>query len=180
MKIPWKKLSSEVIYQNKWYSIRKDKVIKPDGKEGEYNVLTKTAAVFIVGLNESEEVVLVNNYRYPTEMFSIEVPAGGTENEEPVKAAQREFEEETGKVAEDWKLLGEFQMANGISSQMGYVYLAQELSDGKTNSQAEEGISGTQLASFPKLFEMIANGEISDAQSIAAITIAAIYKGIFK
>ncbi len=179
-KIPWKKVSSEIVYQNKWYAIRKDKVIKPDSNEGEFNVLIKDPAVFIVALNENDEILLINNYRYPTEMFSIEIPAGGIEQEEPLIAAQRELEEETGKIAREWQLLGKFQMANGISGQMGYVYIAQKLSDGKINKQAEEGISGTQTVSFSKIFQMIELGDVSDAQSIAAIMMAAVHRGICK
>lgn len=174
MKIPWKKLSSEIVYQNKWYSIRKDKVIRPDNKEGEYNVLVGSAAVFIVALNEKQEIILINSYRYPTERFSIEVPAGGVEDEEPIDAAKRELEEETGMVAKKWTPLGEFQMANGYSNGMGYTFLAEELTETGNNKQAEEGILGIQKATFLEVFQMIKSGEITDGKTIVAISMAAI------
>jgi putative Ca2+/H+ antiporter (TMEM165/GDT1 family) len=61
---------------------------------------------------------------------------------------------------------------------MAYVYLAKELLQGEFNKQKEEGIYKMQTASFSQAFQMIASGEISDAQSIATISIAAIHEGI--
>src|SRR5882757_1211856 len=101
---PWKKLTSEIVYKNNWYSVRRDKVIRPDGKPGEYNVIEALNGAFILALDESERIQFIRKYRYATDVYSLEVPAGGIEpSEDPHTAAKRELQEELGVTAQEWK-----------------------------------------------------------------------------
>lgn len=177
---PWKTLSSTVVHKNSWYSVRKDSVIMPNGLQGEYNVVDSNDAVFIVALDENENIHLVGLYRYPTDMYSLEIPAGSTDGEAPLQAAKRELQEEAGLLAGEWKLLGKVQSANGLLNEFGYVYLATDLTETNDNKQAEEGIVEHQLVSFNKALTMIQSGEISDGQSISSIFLAALELGKFK
>src|SRR5690349_10434304 len=84
MKNPWKTISSKVVHKNKWFSVRKDNVITPSGKPGEYNVVESSDSVFIIALNSKKEIAFINLYRYPTQQFSLELPAGHTDNQKPL------------------------------------------------------------------------------------------------
>jgi len=87
----WKKLSSKVIHENPYYSVREDDVIKPDGSKGTYNVVVTKGAVFIVALDDERNVYLERLHRYTNNNQSIEIPAGGTDGEDHLTAAKREL-----------------------------------------------------------------------------------------
>ncbi|MCB0324037.1 MAG: hypothetical protein KDD69_10705, partial [Bdellovibrionales bacterium] len=60
---PWKRVSSRVVYQNPWITVREDQVIRPDGARGIYGVVETRIAVGVVAVTEAEEVYLVGQYR---------------------------------------------------------------------------------------------------------------------
>ncbi|NDC38040.1 MAG: NUDIX hydrolase, partial [Proteobacteria bacterium] len=96
---PWKTLSSKVMYQNPWISVREDQVIRPDGSPGIYGVVETKVATGVVALTPEHKVILVGQYRYPLQQYSWEIVEGGAEHgEDPFVAIQRELEEEVGRV----------------------------------------------------------------------------------
>ena len=72
---------------------------------------------------DAGEVVLVEQYRVPLNRRCLELPAGligdhdGGETDDPLAAAKRELEEETGYRAADWQDLGEFWSSPGMVSE---------------------------------------------------------------
>jgi len=154
--------------------VRKDTVIMPNGKRGEYHVVDHDDAVFIVAMDEHENIHLIGLYRYSTNMYSVEVPAGGSEGQDPLEAAKRELQEETGLQAASWELLGKVQSSNGFLNEFAYMYLATNLSATNNHKQAEEGITAHEKIPLDKVLLMIKFGEITDCQSIAAISLAAL------
>lgn len=151
----------------------------PNGQEGTYNVIERSPSVFIVALNEDEEIYLVKISRYTTGITSWEIPAGGVnKGERLLDAVKRALEEETGLICKDIIQIGEFQSANGTSDQIAYTFLATDLVESKTNKQEEEGIDKLLKVPFKKALEMIKTSEINDGQSIVAITQVGLYKGL--
>src|SRR5918912_1237343 len=110
---PWLTLHSKQVYDNAWISVREDAVIRPDGERGIYGVVHfKNIAIGILAI-EDGFTYLVGQYRYPLEQYSWEIPEGGcAEDEDPLRAAQRELEEETGLRAGVWEKLGEAHLPN--------------------------------------------------------------------
>lgn len=177
----WQTRGSKTVYENRWISVREDQVTGPGG-DGIYGVVTlRHPAVFIVALDESDRICLVTLDRYTTGP-SIEVPAGGTDGEEPLVAAQREFFEETGLRAGEWTLLGEMNALNGVTVAPEFVFLARDISTHSAHSvgQKEEGIQGVSWIPFGGVLEMIADGRIRDGETIAALTYAGIRLGRFR
>jgi 8-oxo-dGTP pyrophosphatase MutT (NUDIX family) len=175
-KSSWKTLSQEVVYKNKWYQVRSDKVIRPDGTSGQFNVVeTRCNAVAIVAMNAKKQICLIRQYRYATAVWSWELPSGGTDNQPSLQAAKRELQEETGYVAKIWKRVGRLQSMNGVSSEWVTTYLARDLKLVGNTKQSEEGIDKVRWCSFKEMDQLIRTGEITDTQTITEYTQARLY-----
>lgn len=177
----WQTLGTRTVYENRWIRVREDDVVKPDGARGIYGVIeVQQPAVFVVALTAEEEVVLVSLERYTIGRRSLEVPAGATDGEEPLVAAQRELREETGLVAANWRPLGEMNALNGVANAPELVFLATGLSDGgRGDERAEEGIDEVLRVPFGEALARIGSGEIVDGETIASLALAGIALGRF-
>ncbi|MDQ3098562.1 MAG: NUDIX hydrolase [bacterium] len=171
----WRTVSSRIAYENKWMKIREDKVIRPDGREGLYGVIETAPSVYIVPLSEKEEIYLIGQFRYPTQMASWEIPAGGSDNEDLMLAAKRELKEELGLESGEMIKLGVSQQWNGLSNEIGSIFLARELKEVGGNEQAEEGISAFCKIPLEDALALIRNGTISDSQTITAVMMTLLY-----
>lgn len=176
----WTTRSSRTVYENRWIEVREDEVTGPDG-DGIYGVVRmQQPAVFVVALDAQERVCLVELERYTTGR-SLEVPAGGSDGEDPLAAARRELREETGVTAARWEHLGRMNALNGIADAPEHVYLARDLDVvDATTSQREEGIEAVRWVPFADVVRLIADGEISDGETVAALAFAAIRLGRFR
>lgn len=178
----WQTTRSRTVYANPWIEVQEHDVVRPDGTPGIYGVMqVRQPAVFVVAMTERDEVVLVSLDRY-TVGASVELPAGGTDGEDPLEAAQRELLEETGIVATRWTRIGGMQALNGVCRAPEHVYLATGLShDGSQPELAAEGISEgineVRSVPFAEVLDLVANGGITDGETIAALMFAAIHLG---
>ncbi|WP_394552913.1 NUDIX domain-containing protein [Agromyces sp. MMS24-JH15] len=175
----WPVRSSRTVYENPWIVVTEDLVTRPDGAEGVYGVLeVRHTAVFVVAVTDRDEVLLVTVDRH-TVGTSIEVPAGGTDGEDPLVAARRELLEETGYEASDWREIGRMSALNGISRAPEVVYLATGLqrSADAAHHQGEEGISEVRAVPWSETIAMVRDGRIDDGETVAALAYAAIALG---
>jgi 8-oxo-dGTP pyrophosphatase MutT (NUDIX family) len=167
---PWKLLDSRVPYENRWIRLREDSVLRPDGRPGIYGVIELRPSVAIVALNERKEIVLVGQWRYPTDRYSWEVPRGGSNEGESdlLGAARRELLEETGVEADDWTELGDLDLCNGVLRAEERLYLATSLRRGASRADPEESIE-TRWVPLEEAVGMVMRNEIREATSAAAI-----------
>ena len=198
--MPWTTESTRTAYENSWIRVREDRVIRPDGAPGIYGVVElRWPAVFVVALTDADEVVLVTQHRYATGALSIEVPAGASDGEDPLVAAQRELLEETGLRAREWVRVGGMDALNGVAKAPEHVFVARGLTGapsrrgtggtdaphsagtvgGRSASQVEEGISRVEAVPFAEVLAMISAGTIRDGETIAALALAGLWLGRF-
>lgn len=179
--VTWHTNDSRIVYENNWISVREDAVTGPAG-DGIYGVVTvRNPAVFIVAVDDRERVCLVTLDRY-TVGRSVEVPAGGTDGQDPLVAAQRELLEETGMRAGDWTEIGGMNALNGVTVAPEHVFLARGLSAAAQADAVhdDEGIEEVSWVPFAEVLAMIADGRIRDGETIAALTYAGIRLGRFR
>ncbi|MFC9917981.1 NUDIX domain-containing protein [Agromyces binzhouensis] len=183
----WPIRGHRTVYENPWIRVVEDDVIRPDGSEGIYGVVEmRHAAVFVVALTDADEVLLVTVDRH-TVGRSIEVPAGGSDGEDPLVAARRELVEETGFEADDWREIGAMSALNGICRAPESVWLATGLRPaaarahgdphGHAHGQVEEGIHEVRAVPWAEVMRMVRDGEIGDGESVAALMYAALALG---
>ncbi|MFH8248826.1 NUDIX domain-containing protein [Microbacterium sp. B2969] len=178
----WKTLASRTVYENRWIRVREDDVHGPHGT-GIYGVVEmQHPAVFVVAIDAEERVCVVSLDRYATGGPSLEVPAGGSDGDDPLVAAKRELLEETGFAASEWTHLGNVNALNGIANAPEHIFLARDLQRAAdaAHSQAEEGIDAVQWMPFADVLGLISSGAISDGETIAALAFAGIRLGRFR
>jgi len=172
-------LESRIVYQNKWMSVREDKIRRASGAEGIFGVVDKADFVVILPVQDGF-IHLVEQYRYPVEQRFWELPQGSWEenpNADHAELAAGELREETGLVANKMIYLGHQYHGYGYSSQGFHTYLATELSMTATKlDQEEEGLI-SQKVSIGEFEAMIVNGVIKDATTVNAYGLAKI-KGV--
>lgn len=73
--------------------------------------------------------------------------------------------------AESMVVLGQLDVAPGMSSQRGWVFLATGLTEGEHERELEEQDMHSEWFTGDRIDEMIVDGTITDAQTIAAWTL---------
>jgi len=87
------------------------------GTEREFIVINPPDWVNVVALTPDHHIVLVRQFRYGIDEFSLEIPGGVMEpGEDPVTAGLRELREETGYTGAPAKLLGSVHPNPAIQS----------------------------------------------------------------
>lgn len=169
---PWITNSSEIVYENPWLKVIENKVINFSGNDGIYGVVHfKNLAIGIIPLTSDGYTWIVGQYRYPLKEYSWEIPEGGGKlNIDPIESAKRELSEETGLVAKKWTLIQEFNTSNSVTDEVSYIYLAQDLFEGKSHPDEDEDLNIRKIH-FSKLLEMVLSGEVKDS-----LTVIAVYK----
>lgn len=177
--MPWPVTDSRIAYENPWIRIREDQVVRPDGEPGIYGVLELRDAVFVVAVDDEGRVVLVDVDRHTTGR-SIEVPAGGGDDQDPLVAARRELLEETGLEADAWEPIGRMHALGGVARAAEHVFLATGLREvaRADAGQHEEGIAGVLRVPLAEALAMVADGRIHDGETVAALLYAALRLGL--
>jgi ADP-ribose pyrophosphatase len=168
-----KTISSREVYRNPWTSVREDVIERANGQRGIYGVVDKDPASIIIPLDvtaDGEFVYLIQQFRYTVGGRHWELPQGGWETPEvvPEEMARGELKEETGLTAERMTLLSTLQIAYGVMNQKHHVFLAEGLTMGEPDPDAEESDLVVRRVSVGEFEEMIVDGTIVDNCSVAA------------
>jgi 8-oxo-dGDP phosphatase len=166
-------VASREVYRNNWLTLREDDIRRPDGSSGIYAVIDKPTYALVIP-RDGDGFHLVEQFRYPLGMRRWEFPQGTAPDQEhldPRELAARELREETGLRAASLDLLGTLDVAPGMSSQRGLVFLATGLTEGEHEREHEEQDMHSEWFTRAQLERMIRDGDITDAQSIAAWTL---------
>ncbi len=163
-----KTLKKNYIYKGKILTLRKDDAILPDGQPCIREIIEHSGGACALYV-EDEKALFVRQYRYAYGESIYEIPAGKLNvGENPMLAAQRELEEETGIKASRLELLYVAYPTPGYTDEKIYIYRA---FDGvKTSVNLDEGeFVDTIWIPLEKVKEMLKNGEIKDAKTIIAL-----------
>lgn len=167
---PWTILQRETRYENPWIRLDHFDVLNPSGGKGIYGkVHFKNVAVGVFPLDQDLNTWLVGQYRFTLDQYSWEMPeGGGPHGEDPLLAAQRELEEETGMKAKQWTPLLTMHLSNSVSDEIALVYLAREFSMGIAHPEETEALQIKKLP-FEQVYQMVERGDITDAMTVAAV-----------
>lgn len=164
-------VSSREIYRNRWARIREDLFVRPDGSEGVYAVVEKPPFALVIP-HDNGIVHLVQQFRYPVGLRQWEFPQGtleGKPDATPEEIARTELREETGLTAERVTPLGVLYPAYGLLAQEMHVFLAEGLTQGEAETEAEEQDLISRPFHLEEVRNMIRRGELQDGCTVAAL-----------
>lgn len=163
-------VASREVYRNNWLALREDQIRRPDGTAGIYTVVEKPTYALIIPV-DGDRFHLVEQFRYPLGMRRWEFPQGTAPelaDLDPVQLASRELREETGLRAESLTFIGQLDVAPGMCNQRGRVFLATGLTEGDHEREHEEQDMRSGWFTRGQFVQMVRDGTMTDAQSIAA------------
>lgn len=159
--------SSKEVYHSPYVKVFDDVLALPSSKRIVFTRIELNDFVAVVPVLE-REIVMVKVHRYPFNQWSLEVPCGNIDENEPVeKCALRELREETGYVAKKITNLG-WYYPHTRGTQKSYIFLAEKLIKDKPEHDETEQIV-THILPVETAYKRLESGEISHAPTIIAL-----------
>ena len=162
-------VKSEMAFKGGHIQVRVDRVIEPAGHETTREIVVHPGAVCVVARPGNDDVILIRQYRHSTEGELLEIPAGGLDpGEDPLEAARRELEEETGYSASTIIPRASFWTTPGFTTEYMWLYEATGLEKTQTNPDEDEVIE-VDIVKIVDALQMIQDGRIRDAKTILGL-----------
>ena len=168
---PWQRLDSETVYSCRIFSLQKNRSRSPrTNKEHDFFVLDSGDWVNIIPVTADDRVVLIRQYRHGTEDFTLEIPGGMVDQEDPspLYAARREMQEESGYDSEDIIPLGAIHPNPAIQGNRCHSFLARNVEkrfEPNFDTTEETEVTLAPLADIP---DLIRQGQITHALVVVA------------
>ncbi|MGM9737114.1 MAG: NUDIX hydrolase [Candidatus Cryptobacteroides sp.] len=123
----WKVLRREYLFRRPWFTVRRDCVQLPDGRENpEFYVLEYPDWVNVIAVTEDGRFVMERQYRHGLGKTCFEIPAGVIEDgEDPIEAAKRELLEETGYGEGKWHKIMTVSGNSSTTNNLSHCFVAE-------------------------------------------------------
>jgi ADP-ribose pyrophosphatase len=168
---PEQLVRSQVVFSGRVVRVRLDEVRLQSGKLTTREVVEHRGAVGMVVFTPQDELLLVRQYRWALEGWTLEIPAGTLEaGEAPEACVQRELAEEVGVRARRVEHLLTFAPSPGFLTERLHLYLCTDLEPHALPREEEE--MEVVRVPLPEARRLVERGEIWDAKSVIAVLLA--------
>ncbi|MCX8020429.1 MAG: NUDIX hydrolase [Chitinophagaceae bacterium] len=168
----WKTLSSEYLFHDRWFKVRKEVCETPQGKiVYPYYVYDFPAWVGALPVTEDGKFVLIRQYRHALGEVCTEIPGGCADDTDKSlqDAIARELLEETGYAFREYRYLGKISPNPSTNSNWFHMFLAtggRKVQDPTPDGNEE---IETLLVTEKELLDMIQNLQIIQAMHLSCI-----------
>jgi len=171
----WETLSSEYLFSDLWFKVRKDKCETREGKIVDpYYVYEFPTWVTAVALTEEGKIILERQYRHALGEVCIEIPGGCVDDTDiNLEAAiKRELLEETGYKFSSYEYLGKTSANPSTNNNLMHMFLAKggkKIASQELDHNEEIEI---ELATAEELKQMLKENKIIQAMHVTCIMYA--------
>ncbi|MEO7310126.1 MAG: NUDIX hydrolase [Chitinophagaceae bacterium] len=179
----WQQVSSEYLVQETWFKLRKDQVMKSNGQVmPAYYVLEYSNWASVFPVTTDGKVILVRQYRYGIEQWSMEVPGGIMDPGEtdPMEAAKRELLEETGYSCKEIIQTAVVAPNPATSNNLMYCFLATGCERTHQQEFDEHEELEVLLVGLDELKQMLRENKILQSLHVTVILYALEKLGVIK
>jgi len=173
----WKTLTSDVAYRTPIFDLHRRRSLHSRRGEHDFFILDAPNWVNIIPLTKDGEVVMIHQWRHGIAEFTLEIPGGMVDAEDPspMHAARREMIEESGYDSDKIVQLGMVHPNPAIQGNICFSFLAKNVR--QVEKPIALGNEETEVVLIPmaEIPELIATGAIMHALTIAAFSFMHVY-----
>lgn len=171
----WKILSSEYLFSDLWFKVRKDICEAPNGKIiNPYYVYEFPEWATAFALTEDNMVIIVKQYRHPIGEVIVELPGGCVDDTDKdfQTAIARELLEETGYTFTSYESLGKISANPSTNTNWMHMFLARggkKVSEQKLDHNEEIIV---ELISIDEVKRLVRENKIIQSMHVTCILYA--------
>jgi len=172
---PWRVTASRIVLADRWIRLRADSCIAPSGDVVDpFYVLEYADWVHVVALTDDGRLVMNRQYRHAAGEVHLELPGGVMDaaDADPIAAGRREFREETGHAAAEWRHVASLRPNPATHANRVHTLLALGARpDGAQAFDNGEEIA-VELIPLPDVLRLIREGEVQQSTHVASLLLA--------
>ena len=178
MKKEIKRVKRERVYQGTIVDVYKDYMEFSNGNHEVWDYIHHKGAAAVIPVMDDGGLLMVRQYRNALDRFTLELPAGGLDQaDEPGRdCSARELEEETGYRTEKLEYLMSLNTTVAFCDEAIDIFVARNLIPSHQHLDEDEYIE-VEAWELKDLMQLIYDGKMTDAKTVAAISTYAIKYG---
>lgn len=175
--LSWNLKRTRYLFESQRFKLRQDIVQLPNEKgDSVWTYVEHPGGVFVVPVTKDRKILLLKMYRFTTDEWTWEVPAGGLGDKpqlQTIEVAKLELKEEAGAEAARYEDLGWRFCANGMTDKKLHYFIAWD-TEVVSHSQHELGehIEAPVPFSVDDVRKMVFDGTIRDGETVVALCLA--------